>query len=177
MDQDILKIPAFKRKRNIDSRAKKKLLLTAFERKEAGIPVIKRSRPKVRRAYSRPKSSSTFTPPMIFDDPISNRDLESIKSMQKSTQFSEPISGLREMEICGVCDGYLGNIEVALIELTDTLRKGDRVLFETENGLFEQIVSSMQIDRKDVKIARRGSGIGMKVLREPKKNGKVYRVS
>lgn len=89
----------------------------------------------------------------------------------------ETISGLREMEICGVCDGYLGKIEVALIELTDTLRKGDRVLFETEDGLFEQTVSSMQIDRKDVKIARRGSGIGMKVLREPKKNGKVYRVS
>lgn len=173
MDQDILKIPAFKRKRNIDSRAKKKLLLTAFERREAGIPVVKRSRPKVRRAYSGPKSFSTFTPPMIFDDPISNRDLESRKPV---TQFSEPISGLREMEICGVCDGYLGKIEVALIELTDTLRKGDRVLFETEDGLFEQTVSSMQIDRKDVKIARRGSGIGMKVLREPKKNGKVYRV-
>lgn len=177
IDLETLRIPAFKRKRSIQTRASKRLLLTAFDRREAGIPIVKRvQKPR------KPKIS-TFTPPMIFSEPLSNADID-----RQKTVFSPPVldpvsdsapknlPGLRKMRICGVCDGYLDKIQVALVDLNRSLRAGDRILFETEDGLFEQTVASMQIDRKDVSFARAGSGIGLKVLCEPKKNGRVYKV-
>lgn len=172
IDPETLRIPAFKRKRSIQTRASKRLLLTAFDRREAGIPIVQKAR--------RPKKQvSTFTPPMVFSEPMSNADID----RQKPT-FLPPVldsapkdlPDLRKMRICGVCEGYLDKIQVALVDLGKSVRTGDRILFETEDGLFEQTIVSMQIDRKDVNFARAGSGIGLKVLCEPKKNGRVYKV-
>ncbi|MBU1992423.1 translation elongation factor-like protein [Patescibacteria group bacterium] len=81
------------------------------------------------------------------------------------------------MRICGECEGYFDKIDVAIVILSGTLRVGDRVVFETSTGLFEQVVESMQINRKNVQIARPGSDIGMKVYIEPRKGGTVYRVT
>jgi hypothetical protein len=52
---------------------------------------------------------------------------------------------------------------------------GDTLWFEDETGLFFQTVESMQLNRKEIKIARKGMDIGMKVLREPRLHGRVYK--
>ena len=171
IDLETLRIPAFQRKRSIQGRANKKLILTAYDRKEAGIPIVERVK-KMRRPVVK-KEASTFTPPMIFGEPMSDSDLETVSHVPV-IESVESLPNFREMKECGICEGYLEKIAVAIVGLNKTLRVGDRILFETSDGLFEQVVESMQINRKDVKIARTGSDIGMKVFAEPKKNGKVY---
>ncbi len=84
---------------------------------------------------------------------------------------------LREMRLCGKCEGYLEKIQVAIVTVSAPLRIGDRVIFESESGgLFEQNLGEMQINREDVMTAYSGDDIGMKVKAVPKKNGNVYKV-
>lgn len=89
----------------------------------------------------------------------------------------ESLTDLREMRLCGKCEGYLDKIQVAIVTVSAPLRIGDRVLFESESGgLFEQNLGEMQINREDVMTAYSGDDIGMKVKAVPKKNGNVYKV-
>jgi hypothetical protein len=83
---------------------------------------------------------------------------------------------LREMKICGRCEGYFEKINVAVIRVTSPIRKGDRLIFEKEKGLFEQTLNSMQVDRKDINLARSGTEIGTKVFMEPKVGAPVYKL-
>lgn len=82
----------------------------------------------------------------------------------------------REMRICGHCDGFYDKIDVAVIKLTSPIRIGDVIIFEKNEGLFEQEIVSMQIDRQDVTIAHAGDDIGLKVRIEPKVGTSVYKV-
>lgn len=83
---------------------------------------------------------------------------------------------VREMRECGQLDGYFDKIQVAGIKVSSRIAVGDRLVFETADGLFEQELTSMQIDRKDVQVAYAGDEIGVKVLAKPSNSGKVYRV-
>lgn len=129
------------------------------------IPAFKRKRSIAAKARAKHPAITEITAP----PPISNR------KKQKKVEIPETHS--REMKICGTCDGYFEKIDVAIIRLTNPLRKGDIILIEKTDGLFEQKVNSMQIDRKDVSIARTGSDVGIKVLSKPKVGGTVYKVT
>ncbi len=129
------------------------------------IPAFKRKRSIAAKARAKHPAITEITAP----PPISNR------KKQKKVEIPETHS--REMKICGTCDGYFDKIDVAIIRLTNPLRKGDIILIEKTDGLFEQKVNSMQIDRKDVSIARTGSDAGIKVLSKPKVGGTVYKVT
>jgi hypothetical protein len=80
------------------------------------------------------------------------------------------------MKTCGICEGYFDNIDVAIIKVTSPIRVDDRLIFEKDEGLFEQSVKSMQINRKDVTLAKSGSDIGIKVEMKPKVGTNVYKV-
>lgn len=80
------------------------------------------------------------------------------------------------MKKCGIVEGYYDSIKVVVISVTSPIRTGDSLIFEQTGGLFEQEVSSMQINKKDVSLARSGSDIGMKVIIEPKVGTNVYKV-
>ncbi len=84
--------------------------------------------------------------------------------------------GPREMRICGHCDGFYDKIDVAVIKLTSPLRVGDIIIFEKNEGLFEQEIVSMQINRQDVTIAHAGDDIGLKIIMKPKVGTSVYKV-
>ena len=58
---------------------------------------------------------------------------------------------------------FFPKISVAVIELTGELRQGDMVSIEGPHGRVEQVVTSMQIDKKPVPVATKGQSIGMKV--------------
>ena len=83
---------------------------------------------------------------------------------------------VREFKKCGICEGYFEKIDVAIIKLTSPLRTSDTILIANDYGLFEQEVKSMQIDRKEVKIARTGSDIGIKIRKTPKVGTAVYKL-
>jgi len=73
---------------------------------------------------------------------------------------------------------YYSKIGVAVLELTGGLSVGDRIRFERGGEeLFEQEVSSIQIEHKEVKKAKKGDDIGLKTENEVKEGAEVFKVS
>lgn len=146
-DINILNIPAYQRKRSIAAKGRKK-------------PSTGRATKKI--------DKLEFTIDSAFP---SHGSLTEPLEMNKRKQ-----SGIREMKSCGICEGFFDKIDVAIIRLTAPLREDDIIIFEKTDGLFEQKVKSMQIDRKPVKLARTGSEIGIKVSMKPQVGGTIYKV-
>ena len=78
------------------------------------------------------------------------------------------------MEI-GVVSNYFDHVGVAAIKLTRGLKIGDKVQIKGGEVDFEQEVTSMQINRKDIKKAKAGDEIGIKVDQKVRKGYKVYK--
>ena len=193
---DTYKVPAFQRKRSLSAKARRIAKpVTALDRMKAGVPFVKKK--TVRRSVSRRSISRRRTSMIEMERRPISGDYDGeygSSSRAESSAFSQPLlgddsygevmsrdsvssdTGLKEMRICGKVSGYLEKIEVAIVDVSASMRAGDRVIFESDDGLFEQTVESMQIDRQDVATAYSGDCIGMKVLAEPKKNGSVYKV-
>ena len=67
---------------------------------------------------------------------------------------------------------YFNKINVCVIELSDSLNKGDRIHVKGANTDFQQTVESMQIERKEIDSAESGAEIGMKTV-EPVRPGDI----
>jgi putative protease len=80
-----------------------------------------------------------------------------------------------EKEI-GVVSGYFSHVEVAAIKLSGKLKVGDKVHIKGHTTDFEVDVDSMQIEREDVKEAKKGDHIGIKVPEKVRPNDKVFLV-
>lgn len=166
------------RKKAIVSQARQKLILTALDRKDAGLsPNSKKPLAPSRIA---PRKSARFTFPVA-----SKRAIRSALSQPAPTQaashtfFPETsqISLPKKFQLAGVVTHFLPNIDVAIIMLSAPLKIGEMVLIEGDEIIFAQEVSEMQIDRKPVNKAKKGSHIGLKSAFPARVNGKVYRFS
>lgn len=71
---------------------------------------------------------------------------------------------------------FFSNIGVAIIELEDSLRVGDRIKIVFGDSGFEQEVDSMEVDRQKIQEAKKGDTIGLKVLEKSKEGAMVYKV-
>lgn len=80
-----------------------------------------------------------------------------------------------EKEI-GLISTFFSHVSVAAIKLSDKLKVGDRIRIKGHTTDIEQLVDSMQIDRKDVKEAKKGDEIGIKVNDRVRPNDKVFLV-
>lgn len=100
-------------------------------------------------------------------------------SLHQSSLLQAPSAHalLRTYQEVGAVVATLPKIEVAIIKVALSLRLGDILLFQDDIAPYEERVTSMQINRKDVKLAKKGSDIGMKVSRLPRSGTKVYRVA
>jgi hypothetical protein len=174
MDElNVYNIPAFQRKRSLAAKGRKKP--TSSRPKRTRKTATRRS--KILRPVETNYNSPSFveqdlTPEIYEREPLPSEqlfeDLEE-KPIKKSS------SNFREMKICGICEGYFDKINVAIIKVLSPIHRDDSLIFEKEGGLFEQIIDSIQIDRKDVSIAKSGSDIGVKVLTAPKVGTNVYK--
>ena len=81
-----------------------------------------------------------------------------------------------EVEIGKVMD-YFARIGVAGIDLTGTLRVGDRIRVKGHTSDFEQVVQSMQVEHEPVPEAKAGDKIGIKVSERCRGGDKVYRIA
>ena len=167
-DLNILNIPAYQRKRSLSAKARKKPFATIK-------PISQIPKSKVQPVKRFVKKVSKLT----FEDALT--DIPIRTSLPSQELFPVEItkkqdSDFREMQICGQCEGYFDKIDVAIIKLTSPLRAGDTIIFEQEGGLFEQKANSIQIDRKNVALAKTGSDIGLKVIRKPKIGTPVYKI-
>lgn len=76
----------------------------------------------------------------------------------------------------GVVTHYYNKAGVAVVKLADSLATGDRVKFKRgDEDLFEQGVSSMQIDYKPVESAKKGQEVALKVDSVAKEGVKLYK--
>tara|TARA_Y100000034_G_scaffold122869_1_gene168878 strand:- start:6217 stop:6465 length:249 start_codon:yes stop_codon:yes gene_type:complete len=82
---------------------------------------------------------------------------------------------MAEKEI-GKISSYFKNAGVAAIELSGKLKVGDKINIKGHTTDFEQKVESMQIEREDVKEAKKGSHIGIKVSERVRPHDKVFLV-
>lgn len=71
---------------------------------------------------------------------------------------------------------FYPNISVAVVEIKKNLKKGDKISFFGKDISFTQTVESMQIDYKNIDLAKKGDAIGMKTAMPVKEKIKVYKV-
>jgi len=82
---------------------------------------------------------------------------------------------MAEKEI-GTISTYFSNVGVAAIKLSGKLKVGDKIHVKGHTTDFEIKVESIQIERKEVKSAKKGDHIGIKVSDKVRPNDKVFLV-
>lgn len=80
---------------------------------------------------------------------------------------------MAEREV-GKITHYYTNIGVAIVEVSDTIRVGDRMHIRGATSEFEQEVASMQIEHEQVQEAKPGQVIGLKVDQKVREGDKVF---
>ncbi len=83
---------------------------------------------------------------------------------------------MAEEEI-GVVVDFFAHPVVAGIQLTTRLKSGERIRIKGHHTDMELIVTSMQIDRREVLEARPGEAVGIKVPDRVQNGDRVYRIT
>lgn len=72
---------------------------------------------------------------------------------------------------------YYDKIGVAVVELSENLSVGDKIKFvRGGEDLFEQEVSSIQMEHEKTQNAKSGQAVGLKVDQEVKDGAEVYKI-
>ncbi|MEX0920666.1 MAG: translation elongation factor-like protein [Candidatus Pacearchaeota archaeon] len=74
----------------------------------------------------------------------------------------------------GVVSSYFGKADVAAIKLSDNLSVGDKIHIKGHTTNFETLVKSIQIEKEDIKKAKKGDHIGIKVPDKVRPNDKIF---
>lgn len=80
---------------------------------------------------------------------------------------------MEEKEI-GKVASFFVHLNVAAIDLSDTMKVGDKIHIKGHTTDFEQSVESIQIDKKDVQDAKKGDSVGIKVQDRVRPGDTVY---
>jgi putative protease len=83
------------------------------------------------------------------------------------------MSGIR----IGKVTHFFDKINVAVLDLTDTLRVGDMVHFLGHSADFKQEVASLQIEHQAVTEAGPGQEVAMKVTQNVHPNDAVFKIT
>lgn len=80
-------------------------------------------------------------------------------------------------KLIGTIAHYFPKIGVGIIDLLAPVEEGDEIrIIGGENTDFNQRVESMQIDHKEVKKAKGGDSVGLKVGGKIREGYKVYKI-
>jgi putative protease len=82
----------------------------------------------------------------------------------------------KEKKLIGKIAHFYNKISVAVVELTDKLSVGDEISIEGPSTNFTQTIDSMQIEHKNIKQAKKGDSIGMKVDQKVREGDEVYKL-
>ena len=98
------------------------------------------------------------------------------KKTKLKTSRPQPIKQVLEIrQPIGKVTHYFTDLNVAVIELNENLRKGDKISIEGATTRFSQKVESMQVDRNPVKEAVPGDSVGLKVKNRVREGDSVFR--
>ena len=93
---------------------------------------------------------------------------------EKTTKQEAP-KEKAEKEI-GKVTHYFTNIGVAVIKVSDALKQEDTIHVKGASSDFKQKIDSMQIEHDQVKEAKKGQSIGLKVKEHAREGDAVYKV-
>lgn len=82
---------------------------------------------------------------------------------------------MAEKEIGEVSD-FFAHVNAAAIKLKAPLKVGDKIKVSGGENEFEQVVESMQIDRKPIKAAKKGDEVGILLKDKARKGYKVFKI-
>ncbi len=80
-------------------------------------------------------------------------------------------------EVVGKVTDFFAHPVVAGIELTATLKLGDKIHIKGHTTDIEMVVGSMQIDNVDVEEAKAEDAIGVKVTERVRREDIIYKVT
>lgn len=99
------------------------------------------------------------------------------KKETKKEPASAKVTAGKEGKLIGEITHYFSNIEVCVIKLAGVLKEGDSIrITGGENTDFTQEVKSMQIEHEEVKSAKKGDSVGLKVKEKVREGYKVYKI-
>lgn len=84
---------------------------------------------------------------------------------------------MEELQEVGRVSHFFGKINVAIIEVKDTISVGDRIFIKGPTTDIEQTVDSMEIEHEKVQHAKTGQSIGMKVNSRVREKDIVYKTA
>jgi translation elongation factor EF-Tu-like GTPase len=82
---------------------------------------------------------------------------------------------MEELREVGRVSHFFARINVAVIELKDTISVGDKIFIKGPTTDIEQTVDSMEIEHEKVKQAKAGQSVGMKVKGRVRESDTVYK--
>ena len=80
---------------------------------------------------------------------------------------------MKEKEI-GKVSSYFEHVSVAAIKLSDKMKIGDKIHIKGHTTDFEEEITSMQIEKKEVSKAGKGDHVGLKVPDKVRPNDTVF---
>jgi len=84
---------------------------------------------------------------------------------------------MEEEKLVGKITHYFPKVGVAVVKLEDNLKVGDRIRLKKGEKEFEQTVESMQVEHKNIREAKKGEEIGLKVDQKVKQGWEIYRLT
>jgi translation elongation factor EF-1alpha len=84
---------------------------------------------------------------------------------------------MEELQEVGRVSHFFGKINVAIIEVNDTISVGDQIFIKGPTTDIEQTVDSMEIEHEKVQQVKSGQSIGMKVNARVRENDIVYKIA
>ncbi len=91
----------------------------------------------------------------------------------KETKVVEPPE---EGKLIGKISHYFGNIGVAIIELSGTLKIKDTIRVLGGETDFTQTVESMEVEHKKMEQVKKGESVGIKLDEKVREGYKVYKI-
>jgi len=81
------------------------------------------------------------------------------------------------MKEIGKVAHFFSKISVAVIDLSAPVSVGDKIHIIGPTTDFEQTIESMQIEHQNVKMAKAGQSIGLKVNEQARERDTVYKLA
>jgi|TARA_Y100000310_G_scaffold144500_1_gene143754 putative protease len=81
-----------------------------------------------------------------------------------------------ELKQIGKVSHYYTKLSVAVVELSSTLKVGDKIRIKGATSNFEQTVDSMQIGKDKIEEAKAGQSVGLKVKEHARQHDAVYKI-
>jgi len=82
----------------------------------------------------------------------------------------------QEKKKVGIVTHFYGKINVAIVDLEDTLNQGDMIEISGPSTNMQMTADSIQIEHENVPVAKKGQSIGLKVPEPVKEKDIVYKI-